>query len=191
MTAYTAYDMLRYNRQRKAEFAEVQKKLSVDSLEAARLAYMRGDATPEQVALVDKANEDAGAFQMPSILSAPKPIGSRAVGQRGDSEAGMATTSASEGQPAENKTSRLWGLLSFGSRETEQQDPAAQAAIEKQPKTLEEKRAMLENARAAFEKEKENQKSGGPLDRIGTEETTSYATQPKDAAQPKKKGWLW
>lgn len=192
MTAYTAYDMLRYNRQRKAEFTEVQKKLSVDSLEAARLAYMRGDATAEQVALVDKANEDGGGFQLPSILSAPKPIGSRAIGDRGDVEAGMPTTSAPAAPPAANNSSRLWGLLSFRSKESERQDSAAQqAATEQQPKSLDEKRAMLESARAAFEKEKENQRVGGPLDRIGTEEADPSSASPKDAAQPKKKGWLW
>ncbi|KAF3761648.1 hypothetical protein M406DRAFT_358059, partial [Cryphonectria parasitica EP155] len=74
MTAYTAYDMLRHNRQRKIDFLEVQKNMAADSLEAARLAYMRGEATDEQIALVDEANSRSDGFQMPSILSAPKPL---------------------------------------------------------------------------------------------------------------------
>ncbi|KAL2265987.1 hypothetical protein VTJ83DRAFT_5339 [Remersonia thermophila] len=51
---YTVYDMVRYNKKRKAEWIEAQKKLEADSLEAARLAYMLGKATDEQIALVEE-----------------------------------------------------------------------------------------------------------------------------------------
>lgn len=173
MTAYTAYDMLRYNRARKVEFFEAQKKMSAESLEAARLAYMRGDATEEQMSLVEEANARPEGFQLPSILSAPKPI------TKTTSEEIAATESASEPQP--DKKSRLWGLLSSDSKKE------GEAAAEARPRSLDEKRAMLETARAAFEQEKENQRKGGPLDRIGTEDLSP----PKLAEQPKKKGWLW
>ncbi|KAJ4393550.1 hypothetical protein N0V93_002762 [Gnomoniopsis smithogilvyi] len=156
MTAYTAYDMLR--------------------LEAARLAYMRGDATDEQMSLIEQANARPEGFQLPSILSAPKPIAKTA------SEEIAATGSAPEAQPEEKK-SGLWGLFSSGSKK-ESQDAAAEKP---QPRSLDEKRAMLESARAAFEQEKENQRKGGPLDRLGTEESTPA----RNAEQPKKKGWLW
>lgn len=179
MTAYTAYDMLRYNRQRKVEFFEAQKKMSADSLEAARLAYMRGDATDEQISLVEEANTRADGFKMPKILSAPKPIG-----QKKPEDDDATTVAVAEGQAAPAKSSGVWGLFSSGSKKAEGDNDYQQ----QQPKSLEEKRAMLESARSTFEKEKENQRKGGPLDRIGIEET---ATQPKDAEQPKKKGWLW
>lgn len=178
MTAYTAYDMLRFNRQRKVEFFEAQNKMSADSLEAARLAYMRGDATDEQISQVEEANARAEGIKMPSILSAPKPLGKKKEEESG---------AASEGQTAAAEASSpgKWSLFSFGSKKPEQAEDERQ---QQPPKTLEEKRAMLESARSAFEKEKENQKNGGPLDRIGTEDT---ATQPKDVELPKKKGWLW
>lgn len=179
MTAYTAYDMLRYNRARKIEFFEAQKKMSAESLEAARLAYMRGDATDEQMSLVEEANARPEGFQLPSILSAPKPI------TRTTNEEAVTTELGPTNQPEENK-SRLWGLFSSGSKK-EGQDTATSTPDEKQSISLEEKRTMLENARAAFEQEKENQRKGGPLDRIGTEDLTA----PKSAEQPKKKGWLW
>lgn len=185
MTAYTAYDMLRHNRQRKIEFQEAQRQMSADSLEAARLAYMRGEATDEQIARVDEANARAEGFQMPSLLSAPKPLGNVKA-----AEDSASTASTPEAQPPQNISSKIWGLLTWSKKEEGQGAAEATAAVEKPPKSLEEKRAMLESARAAFEKEKENQRNGGPLDRVGTEAPAVDSAQPKDE-QPKKKGWLW
>ncbi len=45
--------MIVYNKKRGAEWAEAQKKLEADSLEAARIAYMTGKATDEQIDLVE------------------------------------------------------------------------------------------------------------------------------------------
>lgn len=183
LTAYTAYDMLRYNRKRKAEFIEAQRKMSADSLEAARLAYMRGDASDEQISLVEEANARAGGaggdFKLPSILSAPKPI-------RRDEEEGA---SARQGEQAaaeasgEGKSSGLFGW--FSSKKPAQDATGPSDA----PRSLEDKQDMLRKAREAFEKEKEAQRSGGPLDRLGIEESTAAQTQTKEAEQPKKKGW--
>lgn len=172
-----------HNRARKVEFDEAQKRMSTESLEAARLAYMRGDATEEQIHMVDEMNAQPEGFKIPSILSAPKPI------ERTRDEAataGGATPVASEAQPQANN-SGLWGWFSRGSKKEREQTTTEQ----KQPRTLEDKRAMLEKAKAAFEQERENQKKGGPLDRIGIETETVASTPPKDAEQPKKKGWLW
>ena len=69
-----------YNKKRKAEFLEAQRKMAADSLEAARLAYMTNKATPEQIAMVEEALErEAGAessifSKMPSVIGAPKPL---------------------------------------------------------------------------------------------------------------------
>lgn len=182
MTAYTAYDMLRHNRKRKAEFLEVQKKMSADSLEAARLAYMRGEASDDQITLVEDAQAlaEGQAFKMPSILSAPTPIRREADENTAPSE------------PAEKKSSKLWGLLSFGANKEEGKNSAEAGSKEEVPsRSLEEKRVMLESARAAFEKEKENQRNGGPLDRVGITETPTASTQSKPTEEPKKKGWFW
>lgn len=186
MTAYTAYDMLRHNRQRKLDFLEAQKRMAADSLEAARLAYMRGDATDEQIAMVDEANTRVDDFQMPSILSAPKPLANRPSEQ---STPPPAAAAAPDAQP-QSTSSKLWGLFSSSKKAEEPNATDAAAAAPQPPRSLEEKRAMLESARAAFEKEKENQQRGGPLDRVGTEVPAASAIQPENA-QPKKKGWLW
>lgn len=179
MTAYTAYDMMKHNRQRKIDFDAAQKQMAADSLEAARLAYMRGDATEEQKELYERATAQGEGVQLPKILSAPTPIRRTTEDEAAGAEA--------RAQPAENKSSKWWGLFSKSSEEGKDKEPTEPLP----QRTLEEKRAMLESARAAFEKEKENQKHGGPLDRIGTEAATVDATQTKQADQPKKKGWLW
>jgi len=184
LTAYTAYDMLRYNRKRKAEFIEAQRIMSADSLEAARLAYMRGDASDEQVSLVEEANARAGGaggdFKLPSILSAPKPI-KRDEEAPGQSE--QAAAAAASSASGENKSSGLFGW--FSSKKPAQDATGNSDA----PRTLEDKQDMLRKAREAFEKEKEAQRSGGPLDRLGIEEPAVSPTQTKEAEQPKKKGW--
>lgn len=62
-TAYTAVDMIIYNKKRGAEWAEAQKKLEADSLEVARIAYMTGKATDDQIDLVEdqlKRERDSG-----------------------------------------------------------------------------------------------------------------------------------
>ncbi|KAL2119953.1 hypothetical protein VTJ04DRAFT_6914 [Mycothermus thermophilus] len=56
-SVYAAVDMWRYNKKRKAEWIEAQKRLEADELEAARLAYMLGKATEEQIALVEEQIE--------------------------------------------------------------------------------------------------------------------------------------
>ncbi|KAL1865310.1 hypothetical protein Daus18300_007200 [Diaporthe australafricana] len=178
MTAYTAYDMLRYNRKRKAEFVEAQQRMSADSLEAARLAYMRGDASDEQISLVEEANARAGGaggdFKMPSILSSPKPL-------RRDDE--VPAQSQQDAAAGEAKSSGLFGW--FSSKKSTQDSTSSSEA----PRTLEDKQDMLRKAREAFEKEKETQRSGGPLDRLGIEESTAQQAQTKESEQPKKKGW--
>lgn len=185
LTAYTAYDMLRYNRKRKAEFIEAQRVMSADSLEAARLAYMRGDASDEQISLVEEANARAGGaggdFKLPSILSAPKPITRDEEASRQGEQAAAAASGGAVS--AEGKSSGLFGW--FSSKKSGQDTTGSSEA----PRSLEDKQDMLRKAREAFEKEKEAQRSGGPLDRLGIEESAASQTHTNEAEQPKKKGW--
>lgn len=175
--------MLRYNRKRKAEFIEAQRRMSADSLEAARLAYMRGDASEEQISLVEEANARAGGaggdFKLPSILSAPKPItrDEESLGQ-GKQEAAAAAPASGEGKSS--------GLFGWFSSKKPAQDVAGGSEA---PRSLEDKQDMLKKAREAFEREKETQRSGGPLDRLGIDQSTASQTHTKEAEQPKKKGW--
>lgn len=183
MTGYTAFDMMRHNRKRQAEFTEAQRKMAADSLEAARLAYMRGEANEEQIALVEDAQSRAEGqgLHLPSILSAPTPIKPNADVKTAE----QSTT------PEEGVSSKILNMLPFLGKKEEGKDAAGAEGKEKKPqRTLEEKQAMLEQARAAFEKEKQEE-AGGPLDRLGNAPTSEGSTQPNSTEQPKKKGWLW
>ena len=74
VTIYATADMMMYNRKRRHEFFALQQRLKDDSLEAARLAYMTGTASEEQIAMVDDATAKAkqAGLVLPSLLSAPR-----------------------------------------------------------------------------------------------------------------------
>ncbi|KAI1760028.1 hypothetical protein GGR53DRAFT_104750 [Hypoxylon sp. FL1150] len=82
VTLYATVDMMVYNRKRRNEFFALQKQLRADSLEAARLAYMTGMASEDQVTLVEEAEARAreSGLNLPPLLSVPKSaVGAPAV----------------------------------------------------------------------------------------------------------------
>ncbi|KAK3349586.1 cytochrome oxidase c assembly-domain-containing protein [Lasiosphaeria hispida] len=224
VTVYTAADMMMYNKKRKAEFFEAQRRLEDNSLEAARLAYMTGKATEEQTALVEEVLEregDSGQHtssvfgRLPSALSTPKPLddGSAAV-QRVTEAANWPTPAASTSPADQTQTAEtpksagggLWSWLTSSLKKEEggddfmtsqrrlgyeslsEEDDSAGVRDSDLVRAVEEKQAFVRSkAHEAFEKEKENQRHGGPLDRLGLE---AEGAEQKEVA-PKKKGWFW
>ncbi|GAB1316138.1 Cytochrome oxidase c assembly-domain-containing protein [Madurella fahalii] len=240
-TAYTAYDMMRYNKKRTSEWVEAQKNLEADSLEAARIAYMTGKATEEQIALVEEQLErerESGRktsfFSNMSILGAPEPAtgasktatsasaspSSSAAATAAGSEAAAArqrvteavswpTNEKEEASAAEPKKAGLWTWLTSNLKKEEEgdkpmssqrrlgweslseEDDGMGVRDSDMVRAVEQKQAYIrEKAHAAFEKEKQNQRQGGPLDRVGIEQQHKpSAEQQKEQEQPKKKGW--
>ncbi|CAK7224736.1 hypothetical protein SBRCBS47491_005652 [Sporothrix bragantina] len=220
LTAYTTVDMLQYNSRRKKEFLAVQAQMEADSLAAARLAFMRGDATPEQAAMVEaaqqkeavaaeggKGGEGETIFKVPSLLGAPAPVAPAKEAEKAEDNAEMSAPSGvrswfsskisreEEGEAAGSSQRRL-GYESLceeddavGLRESdvvralEQKQKAAAAAYQ----------AVTERAQQALEREKANQREGGPLDRIGLEGEQGKAPSADAAAAaaptPKKSWW--
>ncbi|KAK3375868.1 cytochrome oxidase c assembly-domain-containing protein [Lasiosphaeria ovina] len=226
LTVYTAADMMMYNKKRKAEFIEAQKKLEADSLEAARLAYMTGKATEEQISLVEEvlerereAGQTSGPLlfsKLPSLLGSPQPIGERtpAAAAAADTTAGKpqrvteAATwpkdadSQQQQQPGSTKkSSGIWDWMTSTLKKEEEGDDAGTAQRRLGWESLSEEddgagvrdsdlvRAVEDKALAALEKEKANQRKGGPLDRVGLEAEAKPATAA--GTEPKRKGWLW
>lgn len=195
VTVYAAVDMVTYNRKRKHEFLEAQARMRADSLEAARLAYMRGDATDEQAALVEEANArgaEASIFaKLPPVISSPAPVKpptTTAAPAADDGEI-MATTTAAAAEGAEvHKSSSgssswgssVWGFLGGNLKDEDGAAPALAPA-----------RAIAasveEKARAAFDRERENQQNGGPLDQAGNSNPAKGSSG--DDAEKPKKGW--
>ncbi|KAK3503814.1 cytochrome oxidase c assembly-domain-containing protein [Neurospora crassa] len=187
VTAYTAADMIIYNKNRKAEFIEAQKKMEADSLEAARLAYITGKATEEQTALVEEyleAEREAGRpkpsifSKLPSVIGAPTPITNETTEQTTTSVSEAATWPAAttpkateQQQPAAaEEKSGLWGWLTGSLKKEDVAAGAGQQAPTLVGAVKQETSALKEKAQAALEKEKENQRKGGPLDKVGLPE---------------------
>ena len=244
-TAYTAYDMITYNKKRSAEWVEKQKQLEADSLEAARVAYMTGKATEEQMALVEeqlKREAESGRktsfFSEMSVLGAPQPAGAAAAasaasqaktalpqqqqqpqpprGTETVSWPGSTTDQDSPSTTTKSSTGGLWAWLTSNLKKEEsgddslssqrgrlgweslsEEDDGAGVRESDIVRAVEERQAYLKNkAHAAFEQEKRNQRTGGPLDRVGLEGQAGELGKgqkpvvgEEDGEKPKKTGW--
>lgn len=193
--------MMMYNRKRRNEFFSMQKDLQSDSLEAARLAYMSGMASEDQIRMVEDATERAkqAGMSLPALL--PRGDGGSGSGSGTASaestprslwpgEAMQETSLSGAGEsaaaaPPKKKGFREWlfgglkkedtaaGAVVSG-RDAAQQGSAVLRAVEGQAEALKDK------AQAALDAEKDNQRQGGPLDQLGL-----------DRQDKKQKGWLW
>lgn len=151
--------MLRYNRARRAEWIEAQKKFEADELATARIAYLKGDATEEQILLVEEANREAEekGIKLPSLLSPPEHRTHFEEHIKPAFEGGQ-----TQNQVAESKGKGILGYIWGGSdsKKSDASSTASGAAVQ-----------------SAWEQEKENQLNVPAL------ETGSSSTESK------KKGW--
>lgn len=197
--------MIVYNRKRKAEFLEAQRRLEASSLEAARLAYMTGKATDEQILLVEEALERDKALSSAPIFSRPGASPLPTPGQQQQPTVSEAATwPAATPQPPQaeegKKSTGLWAWLTSSLKKSEEGDEPMSTQRRLGYESLSEEddgtgvrdsdlvraaegraAALRDAAREAFEREKAAQREGGPLDRVGTE----TETQPP----AKKSGW--
>ncbi|KAI0836541.1 hypothetical protein F5Y06DRAFT_105485 [Hypoxylon sp. FL0890] len=190
VTVYATADMMVYNRKRRNEFFALQKQLKADSLEAARLAYITGSATEEQIALVEEAEAKArqSGVSLPPLLSAPKPVAPVAEGAAvegvgrsvwpGEAMVENSMSGADEVGKPKKKSFTSW--LFGGSKKEEASEerlnfddeaaaagssPSSRSSI---VKAVDDSQQVLKDkAKAAFEQERENQRKGGPLDQVG------------------------
>jgi hypothetical protein len=179
VTAYASVDMMIYNRKRRTDFFALQQQLEADSLESARLAYMTGKATDEQIVMVEDAMRKAkeAGTTLPGLLDTAKAAREAATGETALDVPAVAQESEKKGVSGwlfgglkKEDTAASTGQLSFSKEEAA---ASGLATISEQGKALKQK------AKAAFKAEKENQRNGGPLDQVGLE------------AGQKKKGWFW
>lgn len=72
-SVYAVMDMLKYNRKRREDFMEAQRRIENDALDSARLAFLNGSATEEQTRLVEEAIREADRTgqRLPPLLSGP------------------------------------------------------------------------------------------------------------------------
>lgn len=182
--------MIVYNRKRKAEFLEAQRRLEASSLEAARLAYMTGKATDEQILLVEEALERDSTLSSAPIFSRPGAPAPQQQQQQQPTVSEAATWPATTPQPpqTETKSTGLWAWLTSSLKKSEEGDEPMSTQRRLGYESLSEEddgtgvrdsdlvraaegraAALRDAAREAFEREKAAQREGGPLDRVGTE----------------------
>jgi hypothetical protein len=185
-----------YNRKRRSEFFDIQRKMEGDSLEAARLAYMTGKANERQVELVEEAEARAkqSGRALPPLLGRPQaPAGAAAITgwtppARGGQEEVWGdqndATSSHDEAPKPKAGLRDWlfsGLKkedSVSARKTTVSEQAAGFATS----ASQAKDSLKEQAKAALNVEREHQKAGGALDQVGLESTS-------ETKKPKAVGW--
>lgn len=198
VTVYATVDMMMYNRKRRNEFFAMQQTLQSDSLDAARLAYMTGKASDEQITMVEEATERAkqAGVPLPALLnpahhreSAPASFATATTETAdktvwpGESMQGASLSGVGEGEPGTKKKGGFGSWLFSGLKKEDDSDSLnfkkeEAAASGRVMRALDEQK---ENVKAALDSERENQRKGGPLDQLGLE--------PQE--KPQKKGWLW
>lgn len=186
VSVYSIWDMLRYNRARRAEWVETQKRLEADELATARLAYLKGLATEEQTLLVEEANRAAEARgeKLPPLLAAP------ATRTHFEENFSPALEGTSHSETTAKKGKGVLGMLGGMLGREEQGDDVGSSQERLGYESLSEEddatgmresdlvRSIENKAKAAWDQEKENQRRGGSLDHIGLE-----------TPAPKKSGW--
>lgn len=207
--------MIRYNKKRAAEWAEAQMKLEADSLEAARIAYMTGKATEEQITLVEEQLErerESGRqttfFSNLSVLGSPEPTAASSSSTPSTPSSVTETVSwppkdaspDQQQQPTDaqdQSKASVWSWLTSGLK-TDESDPSSSSnptpSSGNQPSILAASAGTLKaKAQSALDQEKENQQRGGPLDQIGgvpaAEGAGTETGKQVDKEGEKKKGW--
>lgn len=189
VSVYSVWDMLRYNRARRAEWIEAQKGLEADELATARLAYLKGEATEEQILLVEEANRAAEARgeKLPPLLSAPT--------TRTHFEEHVKPALEGEKTAEPSKGKGMFGIFSGMLGRQEQGDDVGSSQERLGYESLSEEddsagmresdliRSIETKAKEAWDKEIENQRKGGSLDHIGLEPAGAQASSGK------KSGW--
>lgn len=172
--------MLRYNRARRAEWAEAQKRLEADSLATARLAYLKGLATEEQIALVEEANREAEetGVKLPPLLSPPE--------HRTHFEEHVKPAFQGD-QTAEKQGKGILGMVSgiFGGQAAATSSETAESQLATATATVTGvTQHVQEKAKDAWEQERQNQRDGGSLDQLGLETGSSGQASGKKGWRP-------
>ncbi|KAH6894442.1 cytochrome oxidase c assembly-domain-containing protein [Thelonectria olida] len=192
VSIYSVWDMLRYNRARRAEWVEAQKQLEADELASARLAYLKGEATEEQIELVEEANREAEAkgTKLPPLLAAPT---TRTHFEEHVKPAFEGSNEVDSSESTKKTGKGIMGVFSgiLGREEQGEDFGSSQGRLGYESLSEEDDstgvrdsdlvRSIEAKARGAWEKEKENQRRGGDLDHLGLE--------PAGGPAPKKSWW--
>jgi hypothetical protein len=166
VTVYTLGDMMIYNRRQKRKYFEEQKARHESAVYSARAAIASGTATEDELAFI-KREEDHDAW-INSIKN------KKGVFARSKEWLFSGIKKEEEGEDVGSSERRLgYEALSEEDDSLGERESDIVRAIE------EKKMAIAGKAKAAFADERERQRSGGPLDRLGTAEENKPRTIPE------------
>jgi len=162
-----------YNRRKRAQFYEEQKALKESAVYSARLAISSGIATEEQINFISR--EEAHQAQLDAAARAK--AAKKGIFKRGSEWLFSGLKKEEDGEDVGSSERRLgYEALSEEDDGLGERESDIVRAIE------EKKMALAEKARHTFAEEKERQRTGGPLDRIGNRigtETDGNGEAPK------------
>ena len=165
-----------YNRRKRSEFFAEQKAKHMAAIHDARLAIEFGSATEAQIEFINREDEhQAGIDEEQRVKKAKK-----GIFKRGKEWLFSGLKNEEEGDDVGTSERRLgYEALSEEDAGMGERESDIMRAIE------EKKMAIKDKTKQAFADEKERQRTGGPLDRIGA--------SPNDAGSgvepPKAGGW--
>lgn len=167
VTVYALGDMMVYNRKKRAQFFEEQKAVHQNAVYKAREAISAGSATEQDIAFIQREEQhDAQVAEKARAKAAKK-----GIFKRGKEWlfSGLKTEEDESELRAEGSKD---GVLMHTVDRDDKQNKIMTALGEQ-------KTEFAEKAKQAFADEKDRQRIGGPLDRLGTAPNTDTAEQPK------------
>ncbi|PVH87260.1 hypothetical protein DL98DRAFT_510123 [Cadophora sp. DSE1049] len=172
VTVYALGDMMIYNRKKRAQFFEEQKAIRANAIYKARQAIEAGTATEEDIKFISL--EDEHAARIEALARAKKE--KKGIFKRGKEWLFSGLKNEEEGEDVGSSERRL------GYEALSEEDDALGERESDIVRAIEEKKlAISAKAKQAFADEKERQRKGGPLDRLGTKF--------EDEDQPKSTSW--
>lgn len=187
VTVYALGDMMIYNRKKRAQFYEEQKARHASAMHTARNAIANGIATEEQIKFIHREEEhDAELAAFAKAKREKKGI----FGKSKDwLFSGLKKEEEGEDVGSSERRLGYEGLSEEDDSLGERESDIVRAIEEK-------KIALANKAKQAFADERERQRSGGPLDRVGTAQEKSAkpekpitGTFDNEDEKPKSGGW--
>ncbi|CAL3963853.1 unnamed protein product [Diplocarpon coronariae] len=159
VTVYALGDMMIYNRKKRAQFFAEQKALHANAIYNARKSIEAGTATEDEIKFIKREDEHVARLEEIARAKAEKKgffkKGKEWLFSGLKNEEESVDLGGSEKEPDCERTSKEDATIGLGERDIVR-------AIE------DNKMAITNKGKQAFAEEKERQRTGGPLDRIGT-----------------------
>ncbi|EKD15957.1 uncharacterized protein L3040_003185 [Drepanopeziza brunnea f. sp. 'multigermtubi'] len=172
LVVYALGDMMIYNRRKRAQFFEEQKAIHANAIFNAKRAIASGTATEEDIKFIKREEEHAAKLEEIARAKAEK----KGIFKKSKEWLFSGLKKEEEGDDVGTSERRL------GYESLSEEDDTLGERESSIVRALEEKKMdIADKARDAFAQERENQRTGGPLDRVGTKANGDE--------QPKSGGW--